>query len=220
MRKSLKFSMSALLVVAVYCLDAYTLATANPGARNFRFEVSVGLCSWPDVEDLQSIVRGKLDKVHFNVAFAVHWPLKQTGNGDFLLGFDLALFPNKNNIIAGGGYLLPSVKWRPSENRNLSVDAGFGFYKVDFAEIARDAPLLGGTDIWKKNGFGGFFGGTWNIAATQRAKSGGLTFSFKVHFVDLGTMDGGDLLPPLKLGIDAGKLNRGFYQLQLGYHRE
>ncbi len=220
MRNSIKFPKTALLVVAVHCLGACEHASADPGLGSVRFELSVGLHSWPDVEDLQPRAGDKLHKVRFNVACAVHWPVKQHGDGDLLLGFDLGLFPNKSDIFAGGGYLLPSVKWRPSEDRTLSVDAGFGIYRVDIAEIAGDARLFSGTDSGKRNGLGGFFGGTWNNASARRAYNRGLMTSFEVHFVDLGTVNGQDLQPPLALEADAGKLDRGFYQLHSGYRWE
>ena len=150
MRESVQFSKSALAVIAVCCLGACAHAAADPGAGDVRYEVSVGLYGWPDVEDLQPLSRDELDETGFNLGGAVHWPLKQIGDGDLLLGFDVGLFPNQSDIIAGGGYLVPSVKWRPGVNRGLSLDAGLGFYSVDFAEIAGDSPLFIGTDEWKK----------------------------------------------------------------------
>lgn len=208
--------MSALLA-GVVLFSTGTHAAVGPDARNYRYEVSVGIHSWPDVEDLQPLVSGKLYTERFQIACALHWLVNQRTGEDLLIGFDAGLFPIKSELFAGGGYLLPSFKWRPSGKRTLSVDAGFGFYKVDFAEIANGARLLGGTDVWKKNGFGGFFGGTWNIMSAQRS---GLMISFKVHFVYLGSVNGLDLQPPLTLGFDAEMLNRGFYQLQIVYFRE
>jgi len=87
------------------------------------------------------------------------------------------------------------------------------------AEVSGRSSLLGGTAVWEKTGFGGFIGATWDINAGQQAKSDGLMMSFKIHFVDLGSVDGQELLPPLALSPAASRLNRGFYQLQLGYHR-
>lgn len=217
MREAVQLSKSTLAVITACCLAACAHAAADPGVGNIRYEVSIGVNGWPDVEDLQPLSPDKLDETGFDLGGAVHWPLKQIGDGDLRLGFNVGLFLNQSGIIAGGGYLVPSVKWRPDVNRGLSLDAGLGYYTVNFAEIAGDASLFFGPDVWKKNGLGGFVGATWSIASARRAKSHGLMLSFKVHFVDLGTIDGQDLLPPVTLSADAGKLDRGFYQLQLGY---
>lgn len=209
-----------LFALAACGLGSATDAAADPGGEGARFEMSVGFQSWPDIEDLQPLARGRLDKLRFSVRWALHWPVKQSGDRELLVGFELGLIPNTRTPLASGGFLVPSARWRPGQDRRWSVDAGLGFYKANFAEIAGRKPLLGGTDIWNGTGFGGFFGGTWTSASAMGGADGGVTGSFEVHFVDLGTVDGEALVPPQSLGDAAAKLNRGFYQMHLGYQRD
>jgi hypothetical protein len=220
MQESNRFTKLALPVLAVLCLSICTQESAEAKTGNARLDLSIGLHSWPDVEDLQSFARGELDEMGFYVAFSAHWPFKQNNADDFLLGFDLGLFPDRSGIIPSGGYLVPSVKWHPGESRALSLGAGFGFYWADFEDIAGEAALFSDTDEWRKSGFGGYFGGSWIIGSGQESNRDGLLASFKIHFVDLGQVNGQELTPPLALGDKASKLDRGFYQLHLGYHWE
>lgn len=227
MCEATRFSALVPLVIVVAVLSSSAHAAVENSDDRIRYEVAIGIHGLPGLAELQPASQGDFDEVGLNLGGAVHWPTRHVGNHKLRLGFDIGLFANGSNIlfvsdhlILRGAYLVPSIKWEPGASDRFSLDAGLGFYLIDIAEVAGDYPWLIETEIWEQSGFGGYFGVTRDFMSTGGARNRGLMVSFKVHFFDLGTVRDEDPGLPLRLGTDAGKLDRGMYTLQLGYRWE
>lgn len=216
------FAIGALLAASPLAAQAQSVdRSESPPRIGARTEVMLGAHAWLDAEDLQPLADGSFDNAGFNLGGAVHWPLPQFHRHGVLLGVDFVLLPTESSVrflrddlILRGGYLTASVRWYPRLQRRISVDAGAGLYIADIAEVGAGYGLFTETELWEATAAGGYLGGTWNFGAVA---DDGVFVSFKVHFVDFGTVRDEDPLLPATLGDDAGSLKRGVYQLQFGY---
>lgn len=227
MHKSTRFWTLLKLVTAAGLLSAGAQAAADTGNAGIRYEAAIGIHSLDGITELRPVGQGEFDELGFNLGGAVHWPYRRDDNHDLRFGFDFGFFASGSNIsfitddlITRGGYLVPSLKWKPGAGNRFSLDAGLGFYLVDIAELAGDYPWTVETEVWEESAIGGFIGVTWDFVSAGSAKNRGLMLSFKVHFFDLGTVRDEDPALPVTLGTDAGSLSDGMYQLQLGYRWE
>jgi len=188
-----------------------------------RYEFAMGIHSWPGLADVDAARDGEFDAVGFNVSFAAHWPVRRFAGSELLAGLDLGLLANDSDIrfvsesiTARNGYLVPSVKWMFGATHRYSLDAGFGYYLQDVAEVVTAYPLYGETKLWEQGAAGGYLGGTIDFGGGDPMKSRGVMMSLKIHFMDFGTVRDEGRLPPT-LGPDAGRLSGPVYVYQVGY---
>lgn len=227
MCESTRYSALLSLLVAIALVSTSAQAADELNSGGLRYEFAIGFHELTGVSELRPASQGEFNEAGFNAGGAVHWPGRRANNQKLQIGVDYGFFSNDSNItfitddlISRGLYLVPSLKWKPGSSERFSLNAGFGFYLVDIAEVSGEYPWLTETEVWQESGVGGFFGGTWDFASEGGPTDRGLTVSFKVHFFDLGTVRDEDSGLPVSLGADAGKLDRGMYQLQLGYRWE
>lgn len=196
------------------------VATEDLGSR---FEIAIGTHSWPGVAEIKSLRGGSFDEIGFSLSAAAHFPWRRTGDGLLMAGVDIGLFSNDSNIllhtdtlISRGGYIAPSVKWKPDANGNWSLDAGLGYYVVDIAEVLADY-LYFEYAVWQDGAIGGFVGVTWDRAPSTPDKQRGLTASFKAHMANFGEVRDENESLPARFGPNAGKLLGPVYQFEIGY---
>ena len=189
-----------------------------------RYEIAIGIHSWPGIADLRPATDGKFDSVGFNLSMAGHWPVWRFDESELLLGVDLGLFSNDSdirfvtdNVFARNGYLTPSVKWMFGRRHRYSIDAGAGYYLLDMVEFAGEYPWTIETQLWEESAVGGYVGATIDIGGGDPGKTHGVMLSFKTHFVDFGTVRDEDALLSPTLGDNAGELSGPVYMFQVGY---
>jgi len=188
-----------------------------------RYEIAIGAHSWPGLAGLQAAQGGAFDEVGFNLNLAAHWAVKRFAGSELLAGIDLGLMSNDSNIrfvwgdvTARNGYIAPSVKWMFGRRHRYSLDAGLGYYVQDVAEVAGSYPYYWETQLWEDSTVGGYVGTTIDFRGGDPYRTHGMMASFKVHFLEFGTVqDEGPL--PTTLGGDAGSLSGPVYMLQFGY---
>lgn len=197
-------------------------AVATDDVRS-RFEVAIGTHSWPGIAGIKSLNGGSFDEVGLSLNAAAHFPWRRMGDGLLMAGVDIGLFSNDSNIllntdtlISRGGFITPSVKWKPDANGRWSLDAGLGYYLVDIAEVLTDYFYFE-FEVWQASAIGGFVGATWDRAPANPEKQRGLTASFKVHMADFGEVRDENESLPARFGPNAGKLSGPVYQLEIGY---
>ena len=188
-----------------------------------RSEIWLAVTSWPALDDLQPATSGGFDAAGFGLGGAMHWPIRQSGNGELLVGFDGFIAATGSNIsgviddvLARHLYLGGSVKWAVGPSRNVQFDAGFGFHLADMAEVSTEYIGIE-HEAWEASRAGAFVGATWDIGAGRPGKTGGLSMSLKVHFVDFGGVHDEDVLVRPLFGADAGELDSPIYLLQIGW---
>jgi len=186
-----------------------------------RYEIALGVHSWPGIAELQPAREGSFDETGFNLSMAGHWPMWRFEESEVLFGIDAGLFSNESNVrfitddvFARAAYLTPSLKWMFGRKHRYSVDAGAGYYLVDIVELSGDYPLTGETELWEEGAVGGYLGVTVDFGG---AKNSGVMLSFKTHFVDFGSVGDQSSLYLPTLGNDAGDLTGPVYMMQVGY---
>lgn len=214
------------LAVAMLAPDAASLAQDDiewVTTHRGRYEIAVGVHSWPGLNELDAARDGAFDESGFNINLAAHWPVRRFAASELLAGVDIGLFANDSDIrfisdslVARNGYLLPSVKWMFGERHRYSVDAGVGYYVQDIAEVAGEYPINWETQLWEEGALGAYVGGTVDFRGGEPSKTRGAMMSLKVHLVDFGTVRDEGRLPPT-LGQDAGRLAGPIYMVQVGY---
>jgi hypothetical protein len=189
-----------------------------------RYEIAIGVHSWPGIADLEPARAGGFEDVGFNLSAAGHWPLQRFGASELLLGIDLGLFSNESDlrfitddVMARGGYITPSIKWMFGHRHRYSLDAGVGYYMVDIAEIAGEYPLTIETQLWENGAVGGYAGITVDFNGGVPTNSRGVMLTFKTHFFELDAVSDEEPFFPATLGPDAGDLSGPVYMLQVGY---
>ncbi len=196
----------------------------RPVEGRVRYEVAIGTHSWPGAGDLQPAVGGTFDELGFNLAGAIHWPVRRFEKSELLLGVDLALMSNTSNVplilddvMVRDAYLAPSLKWVFGRKHHYSVDAGVAFHEIDIAEVTGGGYGYIETEIWSERAIGSYVGGTMDVGAGTPDKRRGMSLAFRVHFVDFGVVADENLLFPQTLGPNAGVLSGPIYVFQIGY---
>ena len=220
---------AALVAVALVATDASARAaeedvTVWVTSSQPRWEVGLGVQSWPGLADLDAVGEGSFDEVGFNLSLAVHVPVRRLGRGQLFAGVDLGLMSNESDIrftsdtlIARNGYITPSVKWMFGHHHRYSLDAGVGYYLQDVAEVAGEYPAYWETQLWEDGAVGGYIGGTFDFASSEPGRTHGVTINIKVHLVEFGRVNDEMITYPATLGADAGNLSGPIYALQIGY---
>jgi hypothetical protein len=229
MTRSIPFLAAALLLAAITPASAHevpgpdeTVDWVTPS--RWRLEIALGAHVWPSLGALEPQWGGKFDDAGFDLNFAWHWPVTRFANGELLVGADIGLFSSDSNIgfiygdlTARGAYLTPSLKWMFGRRHRYSLDAGLGYYSVDFAEVVGGFPDYYETQVWERSSAGGYLGATVDFGGAFEERRSGLMLALKVHFFDLGSVrDDDPFLPPV-LGPGAGDLGGPVYSLLVGY---
>ncbi len=199
--------------------DTQWVTTSRP-----RYEIAIGVHSWPGIASIDPVGEGSFDETGFNISLAAHWPLWRFDNSELLIGGDLGLFTNESSIpfitediVARAGYLGPSVKWMFGSNHRYSLDAGAGYYLLDIAEVAGEYPAFFETQLWEDAAIGAYVGGTLDFRGGRPGRNRGVMLSVKVHLVEFRQVRDETPFFPATLGQDAGDIAGPVYMLQVGY---
>jgi hypothetical protein len=175
-----------------------------------------GLMTWSDLRDLEPAAGGSFDSLGFAVEFAGHKHVAHWGHADVLIGVDFSVYATQSNIpgitedfTQRGLYLTPSIRFRFGERsrRYLNLEAGLGWYQVDFAELICDEDIFNNivcielAEPFDEDSLGGYLGISGGFG-------GGFIMGLKVHFADFGEVTG--------LGPDTGDLKGPIYIFSLG----
>jgi hypothetical protein len=135
-------------VTAVALLMANSTAIADDvddsgAVKPWLFSISGGVTAWENLADTESLAGEHFNDVGFGIDFAVHKRVSKWGSVDVLLGVDLGFFATDSNIsgiygdlVQQGLYLTPSVKLGFGERSRFFLEAGAGWYRVEFAEFS------------------------------------------------------------------------------------
>jgi hypothetical protein len=199
-------------VISVYAADEPVPNAPGQWSRTATF----GLMTWGGLRDLEPAAGGGFDSLGFVVELAGHKHVARWGSADVLVGVDFGFFATQSDIAGitedftqRGLYLTPSMKFRFGERsrRYLNLEAGLGWYQVDFAEFHCDEDIFYNTvcieiaEPYDENSLGGYLGISGGFG-------GGFIMGLKVHFADFGTVTG--------LGPDTGELEGPIYILSFG----
>lgn len=179
--------------------------------KPWLWSISGGVTAWETLGDIESFAGEHFDDVGFGIDFAVHKRVSQWGGVDVLLGLDLGFFTTDSNIsglysdlVQRGLYLTPSVKLGFGERSRFFLEAGAGWYNVDFAEFncyTLYTYCFEPAAAFEANALGAYLG--------FRAPLGRLAFlGFRAHQADFGQVSGVDSA--------AARLEGPFYSLFVG----
>ncbi len=172
--------------------------------------------TWSDLRDLEPTDGGDFDSVGFVVELAGHKHVACWGSADVLIGVDLGFSATQSDIpgitedfTQRGLYLTPSMKFRFGERsrRYLNLEAGLGWYQVDFAELIcyddnfNNIVCIEIAEPYDEDTLGGYLGITGGFGS-------GFIMGLKVHFADFDQVTG--------LGPDTGDLKGPIYIFSLG----
>ncbi len=199
-------------VISIYADDE-----ADPYVQgHWSGTATAGLMIWSGLRDLEPAAGGGFDSLGFVVELAGHKHVARWGPADVLTGVDLGISATQSDIpgitedfTQRGLYLTPSMKFRFGERsrRYLNLEAGLGWYQVDFAELICDEDIFNNivcieiAEPFDEDTLGGYLGISGGFG-------GGFIMGLKVHFADFDEVTG--------LGPDTGNLNGPIYIFSLG----
>ena len=199
-------------VISIYAADESVVTAPGRWGGTATF----GLMTWSDLRDLEPAAGGGFDSLGFVVELAGHKHVARWGPADVLIGADFGISATQSDIpgttedfTQRGLYLTPSMKFRFGERsrRYLNLEAGLGWYQVDFAELICDEDIFNNivcielAEAFNEDTLGGYLGISGGFG-------GGFIMGLKVHFADFGTVTG--------LGPDTGDLKGPIYIFSLG----
>jgi hypothetical protein len=190
-----------------------------------RWDASLDLPVWPSLGDLQPVSGGAFDSVGFGLGMSGHWAVKQFGGSELMLGVDVSFAATPSNIrgsfetlLGRQFYLGGSVKWLLGIQRNLSLDAGFGYHEIDMAQVDSDWYGTLEFEHWSNSQPSGFIGASWDIGAGRADHRSGFFIGLRAHFADFGRVYDEEFVPGrTTLGTNAGRLDGPLYLLRVGY---
>ncbi len=203
-------------------IATYAAEDAEPDAPGrWSGTATAGMMIWSDLKDLEPAAGGGFDSVGFIVELAGHKHVARWGPAEVLLGANFGISATQSDIpgttevfTQRGLYLTPSMKFRFGERsgRYLNLEAGFGWYQVDFAELVCEDDYFDGdsfnnvvcTEIaepYDEDTLGGYLGITGGFGSA-------FIMGLKVHFADFGKVTG--------LGPDTGELKGPIFIFSLG----
>lgn len=171
---------TARYVVAAVLLASLPMGTARAQDNEVtgpqgRYELWMGPTWWPGLGDVQP-GEGHFDSMGLGLGFAFHFPARQFEHSDLLVGFDLSVTGVDSDI---GGFLSTvmarqlffglSAKWLTFPDRNLSLDAGVGYYDADMAEVSTRIFGLE-NEIWSSSRAGAWAGIGWDVSQGRRGE--------------------------------------------------
>jgi hypothetical protein len=175
------------------------------------WSISIGAMNWQNLGNVESRPGGSFDELGLGLELAGHKRVSNWHNANVLLGVDLGFFAADSNIrgiysdlTQQGLYLTPSVKLAIGEPARLYLEAGAGWYSVDFSEYV--CTLYGLYCLepivpFTADALGGYVG--------LRAQLGRHAFvGLRVHQADFGQVSGIDSV--------ATDLKGPFYMLSVG----
>ncbi len=203
------------LILPVIAICAADESTSHaPG--HWSGTATFGLITWSDLKDLEPDAGGGFDSLGFIVELAGHKHVTRWGSADVLIGVDFGISATQSDIPGNtedftqrGLYLTPSIKFRFGERsrRYLNLEAGLGWYQVDFAELICEDDIFNNivcieiAEPFDEDTLGGYLGISGGFA-------GGFIMGLKVHFADFGKVTG--------LDPDTGALKGPIYIFSLG----
>ncbi len=207
----------AIVGLTVPVISVYAADESEPYAPgHWSGTATAGLMIWSDLRDLEPAAGGGFDSLGFAVEFAGHKQVTRWGSADVLVGADFGIFATQSDIpgiteefTQRGLYLTPSLKFRFGERsrKYLNLEAGLGWYQVDFAELICDEDIFNNVvcieiaEPYDEDTLGGYLGISGGFG-------GGFIMGLKVRFVDFGKVTG--------LGPDTGDLKGPIYIFSLG----
>ena len=207
----------AIIGLIMPVISAYAADEAEPYAPgHWSGTATFGLMTWSSLRNLEPAAGGGFDSLGFVVEFAGHKHVTRFGSADVLIGMDFGIFATQSDIpgitedfTQRGLYLTPSMKFRFGERsrRYLNLEAGLGWYQVDFAELICNEDIFNNivcieiAEPFDEDTLGGYLGITGGFG-------GGFIMGLKVHFADFGEVTG--------LGPDTGDLKGPIYIFSLG----
>lgn len=187
-----------------------------------RYELWMGPVFWPALEDIRA-QQGGFDSVGLGLGLGLHFPYRRFEDSDLLLGFDLSVSGVDSDIdgffstvMARHLFVGVSAKWLFGSDRNVSLDAGFGYHEADIADVST---VYWGVEneLWSESSAGAWIGATWDVSRGLPGRRNGLFVSAKAHFVDFDEVRGDDVLSGPVFGDAAGRLDGPIYVLEIGY---
>lgn len=203
-------------VTALVLLMANSAAIAhdvvdNSAVKPWLWSISGGITAWENLGNIESFAGESFDDVGLGLEFSFHNRVSKWGSADVLLGVDLGFFATDSNIsgiysdlVQRGLYLTPSVKLGFGERSRFFLEAGAGWYNVDFAEFSCSSIYTYCFEpeaVFDTNALGTYLG--------FRAPLGRVAFlGFRAHYADFGQVSGVDSA--------AARLEGPFYSLFVG----
>lgn len=205
-----------ILLTAIALLTAHSHARADDvvdsaAAKPWLWGISGGITAWENLGNIETRSGGNFADLGFGLDLSLHKRVKKWGSTDLLLGVDLGFLTNDSdirgiytNLSQRGLYLTPSVKLGFGERARYFLEAGAGWYNVDFSEINCYDVYLYCTDVnvpFDANALGTYLG--------FRAPLGRVAFlGIRAHHADFGQISGID--------SPATRLEGPFYSLFVG----
>jgi hypothetical protein len=198
-------------IMLILCMPVTVALAEDEAPGRWGGTLSLGVVSWSDLGDLEPDGGGSFDSLGYGILFSGHRTVARWGSADVRIGADLAVWGTESSIqgirddfTQRGLYLTPSMRFLFGDRnaRNLSLEIGAGWYKVDFAELDCDTFGCPETqELSDEDAFGGYVGinsifGRWFL------------LEFQMHFADFGEVTG--------FGADTGSLKGPFYMLNFG----
>lgn len=207
-----------------YLLVAVTVAVATTASlaraddtgdaaveKPWLLSISAGVMNWEKLSNIESSLGGKFDDAGFGLEFAAHKRVSMWGNADVLVGVDLGVFGMESdirgtfiNLTQRGLYVTPSVKLGFGERFRYFLEAGAGWYNVDFAEVDCSAPYAYCAELdapYNADALGAYLGIRAQLGRT-------MYLGLRAHHADFGPVTG--------INSVSADLKGPFYLLSVG----
>jgi hypothetical protein len=200
------------LAVALQVPFALAQDSAPVDDAVLRLGGMLGVDLWPDLGDLDPVLRGDFDEAGFAGELSLHGGGWKLGAARIFLGADAGFMGHdsdvegideREDLQTSVRFVTPSVKalFGPGDGVRWSLDAGLGYYDVSIDEFEDDCWSCDVDGYYDDGSFGGYLGVTVEFPVTAGDHPLWLTAGAKVHSFDLDEPDrldpGGDLDGPI-----------------------